>query len=258
MRDAPLVILGPAIIVALSATALVALLLTRRYVLPRFRVTVADSEFVGAMVQSIMVFYGLSLALTAVNVWQRYNDVSGIVSQEATSYAALYRDVSGYPEPTRAALQGEIRAYIHQVIHEGWPLQRKGQVPTAGVEQMNQLQAALWSFEPASESQKLLHAETLAAYNRALHARRLRLDALGAGLSGVMWAVIVVGALISMTSTFFFRVEDSRLHGLLVVLLAALIGMVILQTVALDRPFRGDLALTPEPYQLVYDQLMKP
>jgi len=27
---------------------------------------------------------------------------------------------------------------------------------------------------------------------------------------------------------------------------------------ALDRPFRGDLGLTPEPYRLIYDQLMKP
>jgi len=28
--------------------------------------------------------------------------------------------------------------------------------------------------------------------------------------------------------------------------------------VALDRPLRGDLGLRPDPYQLVYDQLMKP
>ena len=65
----------------------------------------SDSEFVGAMVQSVMVFYGLVLALIAVNVWQSYNDVSKTVSLEATSFAALYRDVSGYPEPTRSRLR---------------------------------------------------------------------------------------------------------------------------------------------------------
>src|SRR4030095_4424497 len=99
MLDAPLVILGPAIIATLSVSALVPLLLVRRYVLPRLRVKESDSEFVGAMVQSVMVFYGLALALIAVNVWQTYNDVSKTVSQEATACAALYRDVSGYPEP---------------------------------------------------------------------------------------------------------------------------------------------------------------
>ena len=32
----------------------------------------------------------------------------------------------------------------------------------------------------------------------------------------------------------------------------------IFMTFALDRPFRGDLGVRPEPYQLIYDHLMKP
>jgi hypothetical protein len=46
-------------------------------------------------------------------------------------------------------------------------------------------------------------------------------------------------------------------HAIQVSFLAAFIGLVIFMTVALDRPFCGDLGLGPEPYQLVYDQLMK-
>src|SRR3954452_19401007 len=149
MLDAPLIVLGPAIIGSLAVAALVGLLLVRRFVLPRLRVTEGDSEFSGAMVQSIMVFYGLALALIAVNVWQTYNDVSRTVSLEATSFAALYRDVSGYPEPIRSRLQGEIRGYVDQIIHGAFPLMHKGQVPTAGVEWMNRFQADLMSFEPA-------------------------------------------------------------------------------------------------------------
>ena len=257
MLDAPMIILAPAVIGSLSVASLVFMLLVRRYVLPRMRVKESDSEFVGAMVQSVMVFYGLVLALIAVNVWQSYNDVSKTVSLEATSFAALYRDVSGYPEPTRSRLQDELRGYVDQVIHGAWPLMRRGEVPTQGVEWMTKFQAVLTGFEPATEGQKLIHAETLAAYNRATLARRLRVDAVHTGLPGVMWAVIVIGALISISASFFFRVEDARLHGLLVVLLSALIGLVILLTLALDHPFRGDLGLSPEPYQLVYDHLMK-
>src|SRR6185295_2814735 len=141
MFDAPVAIVGPAIILSLSAAALVGLLLARRFVLPRLRLKESDSEFVGAVVQSIMVFYGLALALIAVNVWQTYNDVSRTVSLEATSFAALYRDVSGYPEPTRSRLQDELRGYVDQVIHGAWPLMRQGKVPTQGVEWMTKFQA---------------------------------------------------------------------------------------------------------------------
>ncbi len=42
-----------------------------------------------------------------------------------------------------------------------------------------------------------------------------------------------------------------------VLCLAAFVGLVIFMIFALDRPFRGDLGLTPDPYQLIYDQLMK-
>jgi hypothetical protein len=255
--DLPLLITGPAIVGSLWVFAVVGLVVVRRRVLPRLRIQMADSEFAGAMLQSVMVFYGLAVALIAVSVWQTYSDDSKIVSGEASSLNALYRDVSSYPEPIRLDLQKELRGYTDQVIHQAWPLQRRGQIPTAGVEHMSRFQAVLDKFEPATEGQKLLHGETLRAYNLMIQARRLRLDAVGTGLPAVMWAVVVAGAFIGLSASFFFKVEDARLHGIQVLLLATFIGLVIFMIFALDRPFRGDLGLRPDAYQVMFDQLMK-
>jgi len=93
--------------------------------------------------------------------------------------------------------------------------------------------------------------------NTMIQARRLRLDAVGTGLPKVMWVVIVFGAFISLSSAFFFKVEDARLHILEVLLLSVFIGLVIFMILSLDRPFRGDLGIGADSYQLVYDQLMK-
>ena len=76
-----------------------------------------DSEVSGALVQCIMVFYGLAVALIAVSVFQTYSDVSKIISGEASALNALYRDVRSYPEPIRLELQKELREYTDQVIH---------------------------------------------------------------------------------------------------------------------------------------------
>ena len=255
--DLPLLITGPAIIGSLCLFAIGGLLLVRRRVLPRLRIEVADSEFAGAMMQCVMVFYGLAVALIAVNVFQTYSDVSKIISGEASALNAIYRDVTSYPEPIRLELQKELREYTDQVIHGAWPVQRQGKVPTAGFEHMSRFQAVLDKFEPATEGQKLLHAETLRAYNLLIQARRLRLDAASTELPTVMWAVIVAGAFISLSASFFFKVEDARLHGILVTLLAVFMGLVIFMIFALDRPFRGDLGLGPEPYQMIFDQLMR-
>jgi hypothetical protein len=255
--DLPLWVSGPLIVGGLCAYAVAGLWVVRRRVLPRLRVQTSDSEFTGAMVQAVMVFYGLAVALIAVNVWQTHADVAKTVSQEATAVAALYRDVSSYPEPSRSRLQGHLRAYLEYVIQQAWPLQRKGRVPSGGVALMDQFQATLMGFEPATEGQRILHAEAMRAYNEAIQARRLRLDATSTHLPGILWFIIFAGAVIGISSAFFFKIEDGRVHGIQVVLLAAFIGMVIVMTLALDRPFRGDLGLGPEPYQLIYDDLMK-
>jgi Protein of unknown function (DUF4239) len=255
--DLPLLIAGPAIIILLCLFAVVGLVLVRRRVLPRLRVEGADSEFTGAMLQSVMVFYGLAVALIAVTVFQTYSDTSKIVTGEATAINALYRDVTSYPEPVSTDLQKLLSDYTDQVINGAWPLMRRGKIPTAGLEYMGRFQAVLVKFEPATEGQKILHAETLRAYNQLIQSRRMRLDAVGTGLPGVMWAVIVIGAFISLSASFFFKVEDARLHIIEVLLLAVFIGLVIFMILALDRPFRGDLGIRADPYQLVYDQLMK-
>ncbi len=256
--DAPLPLVGPGIILLLCLSALIGLALVRRHLLPRLRVTPGDSDFTGAMVQAIMVFYGLAVALIAVSVWQTYSEVSKIISREATAIAALYRDVGLYPEPPRSALQAKLREYLDYVVHQAWPLQQQGRIPSGGVGLLDEFQATLAAYEPQTEGQKLSHGETLHAYNELILARRLRLDSVATSLPGVLWLVIAVGAVISLSGCFFFRVEDARLHAILVALLAAFIGLVVFMIFALDRPFRGDLGLRADAYRLVRDQLMKP
>jgi uncharacterized YccA/Bax inhibitor family protein len=103
-----------------------------------------------------------------------------------------------------------------------------------------------------------MHGEALRAYNQLVEARSLRLDAVvNTGLPSVLWVVVLAGAVISLMATFFFKVDDLRLHAILVTLLGTFMGLVIFMIFAFDRPFRGDLGLKPEPYQLVYDKVMQ-
>ncbi len=97
--------------------------------------------------QAVMVFYGLAVALIAVSVWQTYTDVASTISAEATAVGVLYRGVSSYPEPTRSRLQQDLREYLGYVINQAWTLQQRGEVPSGGVEQVNDFQAGLAVFE---------------------------------------------------------------------------------------------------------------
>ena len=242
----------------LMGFALASLYVLRRWLLPRLRIqSDAALFFINAVLQSAMLLYGLVAALTAVSVWQRHAQVSDVVSSEATTIAGLWRDLDGYPQPARNALQEVLRGYTQQIIQEAWPVQQRGQVPHQGVEWMVRFQTQLFAFEPATEGQKILYGETLSAYNRLTQARRARLDAVHIGLPGVMWFVLLPGAMGCVILCLFFPIEDVRLQAILVAALSGFLAMVLFVIVSLDHPFRGPMAVTADSYQLVYDQMMK-
>ena len=254
--DLPLIVIGPVLIAILVGSSLVSLNWFRKHQLPRLRFGDGDVEFGAAMLASIMVFYGLATALTAVQVWESYEKVKEITAQEASSMAAFYRNVSQYPEPLRSTMRGQLRGYTYQIIHDSWPLQRQGTIPTETVRTMDELQTTLVGFEPKTEAEKGLALETLASYDRMMEARRMRLTSVDRKLPGVLWVVIILGAFISLVSAFYFPVHDERVHRVQVGLLAGFIGLVIFMIVALDRPYRGDLGVKPRPYEILYEQLM--
>ena len=82
------------------------------------------NEILGDYLQYFGVIYGLLLGLLAVATYQNHSDVEKTVSNEASALAALYRDVSAYPEPIRSELEALLRDYARYVINEAWPLQR--------------------------------------------------------------------------------------------------------------------------------------
>ena len=244
--------------VVLCGFAIVAVWAYRTWILPRMRIGSGDSEFSGAVTQSVMVCYGLIAALTAVKVWDRYDQVQSIASAEATSLGALVRDFGGYPSPVREQLKGELRAYTQQVIERAWPAMKYGVVPTEGVKLIDQVQKTLFTFQPATESEKLIHAETLRAYNQMIVLRRQRVDAAKTALPNVLWVVLLPGAFACLLLSLFYRIEEPKLQYICSIGLAGFIAMVLFVIFSLDRPFVGEMGIKPDSYQIIYDQLMKP
>jgi hypothetical protein len=236
--------------------SLVGLLLTRRYLIPKFHFGEGINDAISGTVQAIGVFYGITVGLIAVAVWNSNTTASGLVSGEATSIAALYRDINGYPSPIREELRTKLRQYTVFVITDIWPAQKKGQPPKGGVALMDDFQQTLYTFEPASQGQMALHTETLRAYNNLISYRNLRIDAVNSGLSQTMWAVIWLGAAISIGVAYFYRIEDVKLHAALVVLMAGFLALVLFMITINDKPFYGYASIPSTPYQIILDNVI--
>jgi hypothetical protein len=158
-----------------------------------------------------------------VGVWNTFSETEEKVDREVETLAALYIDVSHYPEPNREVLQDDLRRYTHDVIYFAWPQQKKGIIPTSNVAIVFALGTDLAAFEPTSEGQKVLHAESYKDFNELVERRRSRILGVTAGLAGALWSLILIGAAINIAVTWCFspaQPKNARLDDGLDVIVA--------------------------------------
>ena len=247
---------GILLVAVVELVSMAGLLWTRRYAIPRFRFGEGINDAVSGTVQAIGVFYGITVGLIAVAVWNTNINAQELVSREASAIGAVFRDVSGYPSPVRDELRTGLRNYVVFIIDESWPAQRQGQILGRGTEIIDAFQVDLYSFQPANQSQMALHSETLRAYNNLIEYRRLRLDAVKSGLSNSMWAVIWLGAAISIGVAYFYQIADVKLHSVLIILMSGFLALVLLMITINDRPFYGPAGISADPYKLILEHLI--
>ena len=214
------------------------------------------NETVGDFLQYFGVIYGLLLGLLAVATYQNLSDVEKAVGSEASSLAALYRDVGAYPEPARSELQGLLRDYTRYVIDEAWPLQQKGIVPVGAVKKVAAFSDRLASFEPETKAQEALHDTALRQFNMFFEHRRTRLYSVTAGIPAVLWYTVAVGALLEHVAHLAVRSSPrppfaARRHPVLLPRHHDLADR------ADGSSLPGEVSISPHAFELVYDQLMK-
>lgn len=242
-------------IVFVETLSLAGLFLARRFLLPHLNYNEGINDAVSGTVQAIGVFYGITVGLIAVGVWNTDSSAGDLVSKEASAIGGMYRDVAGLPAPLNRELCDKLREYTEFVVYQEWPAQRQGQIIDGGTKIINDFQFKLFAFEPATVGQSNLHNEALRAFNLFADSRRRRLDAVGSGLSGIMWGVIWVGAVFSIGVAYLFNIQDAKMHALLVGLMGGFLAIVLFMIAINDRPFYGRTSVTTDSYQLLLDRI---
>jgi hypothetical protein len=215
------------------------------------------NEMVGLALSSYFVLFGLLLGLLAVATYQNYANVDDIVTNEASSLAALYREISSLPQPSRGQLQQRLREYTRYTIEEGWAQQRKGIVPKGEVVRSGLLIRSLLDFEPSNEREETIYADALRQSDHRNELSRARLSNVTTGLPTVLWWVVAVGAAINIVLIWMQDMEV-HVHMILGAALASILGLVIFLIAELDNPFRGEISIGPDAIARVYEDVMKP
>jgi hypothetical protein len=254
------VVYGVLVIGAVCLAALAGLEVVQRLVPAKSRQP--HNDVAGFIYAALGVIYAVLLALVVIAVWEEYDAAGVTVEQEANAVAEIFWLAHRLPEPEGTHLQELARSYAEEVIHKEWPLMEQGQTPLmtseegtpAGWTLIDEIRANLQEFQPHTQAEEQLYAEGLDQVQRLADARRMRLVAAEEGVPGVLWAVLIFGGIAAVSFTYLFGLENTWAHRLMVLTLAAVIGLVLFTIGAMEHPFSGGARIGTEAFDLVLER----
>jgi hypothetical protein len=81
--------------------------------------------------------------------------------------------------------------------------------------------------------------------------RRLRLYQSRDGPHPLVWTIIIAGAIVTVTFTYLFGLDNTGAHALMIAALAGTIAAILFMIQATDYPYSGDVRVLPTPFELI-------
>jgi Protein of unknown function (DUF4239) len=240
------------IVAACVGLGLGGLVIVRRNV--ELRQLEAHQDVAGFILAVVGVVYAVLLAFVVIIVWEQFDATRAEADREATLVLALYRDAVALDDLS-PDVRRPIRRYAELVVEEEWPLMAEMHRESRRAEDaLNDVWTAFRAMQPRTRSDSAFYDAAVRGLHEISEIRRARVADSGSGLLPAMWAVLIVGGVISVAFTYFFGVRSFAAQALMVSALAALIGLVLALILSLDLPFTGGVAVGPDRMQDVIEE----
>ncbi|MFG2819149.1 DUF4239 domain-containing protein [Kitasatospora sp. NPDC048365] len=208
------------------------------------------NDMVGVVLGMFGAIYGIILAFVIVNLWTQLETTETVVATEATAASQIVRDARVFPDADRARVNAAVADYVHAVVEQQWPLMRAGAGDFARTaDRVEAMYQSLRVYEPQTQAEQAFYGQAVDSLDELVAQRRARIAQSNAELPTLLKALVFGGALVILPLTFLYGIRSQGLRLLFVGSVAGLIGFSLLLVVVLDRPFAGDLCVSPMPFK---------
>ncbi len=205
-------------------------------------------EVGGFYLAMVGTFYAVLLGLIVIDAMTRFQQAEKIVSVEASSLIKIYIDAERFPEQ-KAKLEKIIEEYVDETTEVEFPLMEKGEISTKARDLAFSILQIVKFIEPVTENQKAIYPNLLTLTYEFLDSRRDRTRSNNFGEPVAEWVILIIGAIITITYTFFFTMESDGIHLLMRGMATLMILMSLYLILLFGSPFSGDLKVSPEPFR---------
>lgn len=214
-----------------------------------------NNEVAGFKFAVVGVFYAVLLAFVVVAVWEDYHDTETAVRNEAKALVDLHQASYALPEEVGNTMRKHLISYTEQVRDLEWPAMAKGRPSGSAANELHNLGEAILLGKPDQLKDVALYHHILDLLTVVNDNRYGRLDSADGTVPGVLWLVLVAGALITLGYPSFFGSSNITAQVLMTAALAALVALTAFVAVVLDYPFTGDVQISRAPFEQSLNQM---
>jgi hypothetical protein len=240
------VLVGLVIVGGSTVLSIAGLLAVARWVPEDLRASDHDAK--SAFLSLAGVAYAILLAFVVVTVWSDFADAGKTSEEEVTRLANLMRDSAVFPADDRVPMRRSVLAYADAVVRLEWRSMAQGEASPVATRRYENMWASWYRYSPRGATPSAFYSESVTRLNDAANNRRLRLIASRATVPPIMWALLLLGFVVTIAFTYQFKMARMSMHMLSVAAIAALTGFVLFLILALQHPFAGEVAISPSPW----------
>jgi hypothetical protein len=240
-------LVGVLAVVITVGLAVLGLVLSRRIV--RQERLETAGEVAGQVFQSLAgVLYAILVAFVVVVVWEQFDQAQNDTESEAAAISDLLRDSEGLPAAARPAIQQSLLAYTNDVVNDEFPRMRHGEPIEQQSDHLTRIWQSFLQVQPVTQSEISFYRESITRLNNLGSARKTRISSSQSEIPGEMWVLLLGGGAVMLIFTYMFATPDVVLHSVVIALAGALLAFVLYLIFAMEHPFVGSIAVSPDPY----------
>ena len=200
------------------------------------------------MLSPLGVVFGLFVVFTAAQVWSDSDRASTAVSREATALRSVLVLAASFPGEPENKLRSLVREYVQQAATVEWPMMahRAATLNAPSPALVQALQLVL-SLTTTGSGQQIAQREIVSSLETAIDARRHRILVSRDQVNMVKWSCLLLQAVCALLAIAFVHSDDPLACLIALALFATGVAASVLLIAAHDRPFVGQISISPRP-----------
>ncbi len=199
--------------------------------------------------QIVAMLFAVLIGFMVADAMQRFTIARQTVQQEASSLGNVFRLANGLPAENCHQVRALCTQYAYEVIVDEWPMLAEKKDSDKAWKIYKDIWTRCTEYEPTTQRQSNAQSQLLESMMSMGDSRRLRVEALHAGLPAVLWVVLVVGGVATIIFTYFFAAHNLKVQVVMVGIVSLVVCLNLFLLASYDDPFSGDVMVTPSAFE---------